>query len=204
MVLQSAELRDSAEQLRKSAEALQTQNAVLTKQTFEATYFQLVALFNGVARDMQITLTPFQDPQNEGGTFENRQCIQKLLEILNGTFLNKVARGDQNVPLSEAIDVEYSRFYEVYGHVVGHYFRTIYNVIKFVDLSLLPEQEKKFYTNLVRAQISKPELGPLFYNCVSHYGNERFLPLVLKYRLLKHLEDGVLLDPSHRNLLDGF
>lgn len=54
IVLQSKELRDSTEQLKRSAVALDAQNAVLSKQAFEATYFQMMTLLNDLVRDLHV------------------------------------------------------------------------------------------------------------------------------------------------------
>lgn len=211
IILQSKELRDSTEQLKRSAVALDAQNAVLTKQAFEATYFQMMTLLNDLVRDLHVKVDAFQFQEyaelekygiENGGNFSNRQCIEALQKILLAEYLVNVARGDYTQPAIEAIDIEYGRFYKRYGHLVGHYFRTIYNIVKFVDSSFIADEQKKFYTNLVRAQLSKYELGLLFYNCKSRYGREKFLPLVIKYRLLKHLENGVLYDADHRKFLE--
>ena len=138
----------------------------------------------------------------DGEEFDNRQCIQFLQDRLLKGYSKNVTKGNYTTSITEAIDIEYNKFYELYGHLLGHYFRTIYNIVKFVDSSALSEEQKMFYTNLVRAQLSKYELGLLFYNCLSRYGRKRFLPLIIKYRLLKHLEDAVLGDPGHRKLIE--
>ena len=82
----------------------------------------------------------------------------------------------------------YDTFYSNSDMHVGHYFRTLYNIIKYVDQSDLPsDDEKKMYTNLVRAQLSSPELELLYFNCLHPVG-EKFKPLVERYTLLKHLD----------------
>ncbi|PKO30811.1 MAG: hypothetical protein CVU36_07890 [Betaproteobacteria bacterium HGW-Betaproteobacteria-9] len=210
IVLQSKELRDSTVQLKRSAVALDAQNAVLTKQAFETTFFQMMILLNDLVRDMHVKVDYFELQEiaelekyeiESGGNFDNRQCIEALQKILLAEYLVNVTRGNYTQPAIEAIDIEYGRFYKRYGHLVGHYFRTIYNILKFVDSGFITDEQKKFYTNLVRAQLSKYELGLLFYNCLSRYGREKFLPLVVKYRLLKHLENGVLSNAEHRKLV---
>ena len=55
IVLQSAELKRSTKQLEKSASALDNQNLVLKKQSFEATFFQLIQLFNEIISQLGVT-----------------------------------------------------------------------------------------------------------------------------------------------------
>ncbi len=96
----------------------------------------------------------------------------------------------------QIIDEEYNKLYRYYQSYLGHYFRNLYNIVKFIETSEIPD--KKFYTNLVRAQLSSSELNLLFYNCLSIYGREKFKPLVEKYALLKNMEDGTLLNIRHK------
>ena len=83
-----------------------------------------------------------------------------------------------------------------------HTFGNLYNVVKFVDRSDFPRdyKTKKFYTNLIRAQLSRDELGLLFYNCLSDRG-AKFKKLVEKYALLKYLPFEVLMNKKHRDTL---
>jgi hypothetical protein len=83
---------------------------------------------------------------------------------------------------------------------VGHYFRNLYNIVKFVDRSDVAD--KQFYTNFVRAQLSSHELLLLFYNCATSLGDEKFKPLVERYAFLKHMPEALLIDHSHSNWYD--
>ena len=100
----------------------------------------------------------------------------------------------------------YSRLFNVYQAGLGHYFRTLYHVIKFVDESDALKLEnadadkknRRRYTSLVRAQLSAFELELLFYNGISPYG-EKFKPLIEKYGLLENFNTELLLSPVHEN-----
>ncbi len=211
--LQSKELRNSAKQLKKSAIALESQNSVLEKQNFEATFFQLLRLYNDIVKELHINET-VRTTAVETGTglgiglksktvkHEDRQCIEALHNKLINNHLNKVARGDILKPNQEAINEAYQEFYSEFGNLIGHYFRIIYNIIKFVDNSHIKPEQKNTYTNLLRAQLSKHELGLLLYNCLSKYGSEKMLPLVAKYKILKHIEADVMLSPDDLDMID--
>ena len=103
--------------------------------------------------------------------------------------------------MKEEINVIYEEFFAEYQPHVGPYFRHLYQVVKFVDQSdFLKEFEaKKFYTNLIRAQLSSDELGLLFYNCLSNRG-AKFKCLVEKYALFKDMSFKLLMNEEHRNL----
>ena len=91
-----------------------------------------------------------------------------------------------------------TRFFSKKNHSdLGHYFRTLYNIVKFVNDK--QPHNPKYYTNLLRSQLSTYEHLLLFYNCQSVYGKERFKPLIIEYSLLDNLAISVLLDKEHKN-----
>lgn len=206
IVLQSRELKHSAEQLKKSAIALEGQNELLTKQSFEATYFQLLQLYGSVVRGLSVTVKVPQmqpDVRVSSRSIEDRECLKHLYERFVNSNLDKVARGDHNLSREQAINVEYLSFYSRYGYVLGHYFRTLYNIVKFVDEASISEVEKKRYVNLLRAQLSRYELALMLYNMLSEKGRTDLVRLVKKYNLLKHLEPEVLEQPNDLQLFEG-
>ncbi len=82
-----------------------------------------------------------------------------------------------------------------------HYFRHLYRIIKFIDMSeVLSDNDKYNYTSIVRATLSRYELVWLYYNCLYGLGKTKFKPLIEKYALLKNLRD-VFLTIS-KNVID--
>ena len=72
-------------------------------------------------------------------------------------------------PSIELIIRIYEYFYEQYPNVLGHYFRFLYNVFKYVIGNKDTESERRKYIDLIQAQMSSDELGLLFYNALSKY-----------------------------------
>jgi hypothetical protein len=88
--------------------------------------------------------------------------------------------------------------YQLYEPELGPYFRTLYHVFKYVHgRTFLSDQEKIDYANIARAQLSRFELGLLFYNCLTDYG-AGFKPLIERYGLLKHVNRADLADLTHK------
>lgn len=85
--------------------------------------------------------------------------------------------------------------YESNSYILGHYFRILYNILKFVDESDL--LNKKHYTNIVRSQISTYEHILIFYNGLSENGAEKLKPLIEKYSFLNNMPINHLLHSSH-------
>jgi hypothetical protein len=85
---------------------------------------------------------------------------------------------------SEFIDSVYKSFFDYKETILGHYFRNLYHIVKFVNNSNI--SNKREYTNILRAQLSVQELLLLHFNCLSQYGT-KFKPLVEEYSLLKNI-----------------
>jgi hypothetical protein len=188
ILLQRAELEAQREELADTHEVLKSQrveaerqNATLLQQTFDNTFFQLLRLHNDIV--MAIDIVRKDRPDLKG-----RDCFRFFYEQLQKKFNQKTATLPNNSmkQIIARIEASYIPFYDFHEKDLGHYYRSVYNLIKFVDLSTI--NDKHFYTNLVRAQLSSFELKLLCYNCSSKFGVEKFKPLVEKYSLLKHLD----------------
>lgn len=166
--LQIRELRISARELKNSADALVNQNDTLRQQTFEATFFQLLRLHNDIVASTEIL----------NQSLKGRACFAHYLGELEGTLINEAATANLERFMSS-----YDYFYRQYQAALGHYFRLLYNIVKLVKRT--DGIDKRFYTNLVRAQLSSAELKLIFYNCLSAWGSEKFKPLVEEFALLK-------------------
>jgi hypothetical protein len=145
-------------------------------QRFEDSFFQLLKLQRDSMQSLRIT-------QPNGQEWEGSRAFRRAVHILESYF-----KDDGLVPMDE---------YELFSFVVfgfnatcasdgsdfGHYFRTLYHLIEFIDQSFI--DEKAYYVGIVRAQLSTDELTLLFYNGLSEQG-ENFKPLIEKYALLKN------------------
>lgn len=200
IILQSKELRESTEQLRLSAEAFQKQNTVLDKQQFETTFFQMLTLFNEIINSIETT-KPIPQYEDDGKgppirlpdgydadteVIKGRKCFNEFYDRLKLIY-RRDHWSPSPVAEKEIIQINelYDWFYSEHQYELGHYFRMLYNIIKFVKNSNV--SDKHFYTNIVRAQLSSQELLLLFYNALSDLGNEKFKPLIEEFALLKTL-----------------
>ncbi|TAJ52577.1 MAG: hypothetical protein EPN60_02665 [Nevskiaceae bacterium] len=175
LLIQVRELRLSTRELRNSSDALKSQHAVMARQNFESTFFQLLRLHNDIVLSIDLR-------QSGTTTVAGRDCFNQFTKVLYANMNKHGALTD-----ASKLEVAYEEFYRRYESDLGHYFRLLYNLVKFVHHSDV--ENKKFYTNLVRAQLSSGELNVLFVNCLSSKGRDRFKPLVETYALLKTLPD---------------
>lgn len=82
----------------------------------------------------------------------------------------------------------YLKIHDAFDGAMGLYYRNIYQILKFIDENdNISPQDRKLYSNYLRAQLSQHELYFLFYNCLSELGNEKFKPYLERYEFLEHL-----------------
>lgn len=166
---------------------LETAKDQFKQQTFENTFFQLLRLHNDIVESMSVF--------SSGQTWiEGRRCFREFFNILSGHILHQpVGRAPE-----EAIKQGYAQFHNQYQDQVGHYFRNLYHIMKFIEDG--KAVNPRFYAALVKAQLSSHELLLLFYDCLSDLGRKKFKPLVEQFGLLEHLPRTSLIDPNHENL----
>jgi hypothetical protein len=182
--------KSQKEELKESRKILRTQNEVMTKQQFETTFFNMINLHNQIVNQISRTY----DVSDEYGnilktrkeTKRGRECFDGFYNIFRSFHISFFGnRAVPKNPKDDFIGLVYTEFYEKRQSMLGHYFRNLYHIVKFVDNANI--KNKKEYTNILRAQLSKYELLLLYFNCLSRYGSEKFKPLVEKYSLLKNI-----------------
>lgn len=113
----------------------------------------------------------------------------------------------------EYIQKDYLDFFTTYQDSLGHYFRNLYHIFKYVYFTdLIIEEEKRVYSNIVRAQLSSDELVLLFYNAltpINLFGNKsslgypKFKYLIEHFDVLQNMSKTLLLDINHYSIFDN-
>lgn len=177
--LQRKELQLTRGEMAGQRTQMESQAATLKLQQFESTFFQLLRVHGDIVNAIDLVRT------TDNRETKGRDCFKVFCKRFDSQmFGNFGSKTD-----AEQIRRAYAAFYEHNEAEVGHYFRHLYHIIKFVDSSDV--DDKRRYTSFVRAQISSYELQLLFYNCLSEHGNLYFKPLIERYGLLKHLSTAV-------------
>lgn len=171
------------------------QRAFLEQQRFESTFFQLLTLLNQIIASIEVG---FQRLGGGNVPLSGRDAFIPMSQALEHEYSSVAAEPNPpdgaNSEQMRRIQVAYEKFYKKHDTRLGHYYRTLYHLIKYIDTSSMAN--KDFYAHLVRAQLSDPQVFLLFYNCLADVGKS-FKPLAEKYALLKHMQPSVLLDERH-------
>lgn len=203
--LQREELTETRKVLMGQQQQMELQNKTLTKQAFETTFFEWLSLHHEIVSNVSY------------GDKRGRVAFVKFKEYLTGSYLAKirtnlnkgfdadpkelVAAASREFSLNLGFDQlavrdTYDQFYKDHGNQIGHYFRNLYNFLKFVSNSSLSDREKRFYTNIMRAHLSTSELMVLFYNGLSGVGGNS-VKYYEEFALFNNLAPDQLLIPEH-------
>jgi hypothetical protein len=195
------------EELKAQIERSDLQQHSIKLQNFESSFFQLLNQQNQIVTSMRTS----------AGEIQARSCFgiwyqQKLLYTFQNEW-RKSPKTSLGISMQRSVSDEkqyaiksYDLFYKDYQHELGHYFRNLYHIFKFVNESdplksddvEIDYRNRRRYTSLARAQLSVYELCILFYNGLCSEG-EKFKPLIEKYGLLENLHNrkDILLHPTH-------
>ena len=189
--LQRKELSLQRSELRETRLEFETQNETLKKQRFENTYFQMLNLHHEIVTNLEYT--------SDYGEFKGREIFKRFLVEMTDSmqkhlFISKPHGNEEKsislTELTEKIELEYCNLFEDHFNTyLGHYFRNLYHIYKFVYFSdLISKEEKGFYASLIRAQLSEEELETSVFNAITEgYGNPNFTFLMKEYDMLKNM-----------------
>lgn len=176
------------------AEARRQQDA-LARQGFEATFFRMLSLHQEVLNSIDLILT------KPKGVVRGRDCFRTFRARLEECYRK---RTNQGKPEAQAIVEGYADFWNDHSQELGHYFRYLFNICRFVHEANVPtlpgeitEPSVKYrYMRVLRAQLSNYELVLLFYNMHTENG-EKFKLYSHEYKLLDNMPYGLAFDQSH-------
>ncbi len=137
-----------------------------------------------------------------------KEEISNLQSLSNQDIDNFISEPLTNK--EQNIKKEYENFFHRVQYNLGHYFRNLYHIFKYVHVTKLIElNEKQFYCNIVRAQLSADELVLIFYNSLTpinyfstspNLGYPNFRYLIDKYDILQNMNSRLLLDKEHMTI----
>lgn len=175
----------------------QLQHESIKQQKFESSFFQLLNLHNQNVKSMR-DVSPF------AGAVTGLDCFERWYKSFQQFQLTENVPGGGVGP-KEGTNIEkYAAFYQSHQGMLGHYFRNLYHVIKFVRTSDI--NNKRRYTTLARAQLSQYELALLYYNGLTPIPPEttnKFKALIEEFGLLENLNRDLLLKGTDGDTYDA-
>lgn len=160
------------------------QNKTLRQQRFENTFFQMLNLHRQITNEINIELRK--------SFLIGREGIKKFYLNLKSFQL----AGRDRIKIQESL-IDFKKRYIEQQNNLGHYFQNIYVILNTIHHSSI--EEKQFYINILRAQLSSYELSLLFYYGLMESNKETIKSLIEQYHLLSDLPHDILIDIDHKS-----
>ena len=193
ILLQREELQLQRQELRLTREELTRQHSTLKKQNFENTFFQMLRLHNDIVNAIDLS----RGAPGKTALTSGRDCFVVFYKRISAAYQYEISRDPKDSEIRN-IEAAYATFWKRVQSDLGHYFRYLYTIFKFIKASEI--DDKRLYTNIVRAQLSDHELLVLFYNCLYKFGVEKFKPLAEEFAIFDNLPIELLIKSEHRDL----
>lgn len=195
-------------------------------QQFETSFFQLLSFHHKIVDNLKIhyeydfggdtvgvPVTGGQDGLTGVEDTEAREFfVTAHLILTHGIVKLKDKSSNQSKELQNSLtfkqsilEENYNTFYNKHQASVGHYFRNLYHIVKYIHLSnLIEEKDKKLYIGILRAQLSSHELVLLFYNVlIKDLGYPKFNYLANRYDILQNMNGELLLECDDQKIFDS-
>lgn len=198
-------------ELEETRKVFKLQSDTMKLQQFESTFFNLLGIHQNNISDMDVTdkvlkerfrwNNAVDEEDYEKQELKGRDCFTFFSKRLKDYYTSNITRiqiKEKEFESEEDLLKEsYNSFFQYYQSDLGHYFRTLYNVFKFVNNADIGGKER--YTSMIRAQLSNEELVLLFYNGISVYG-KKFKILIEQFHVFKNLNlDSLIDNKEHKN-----
>lgn len=180
-----------SQELKEQRKEFMLMNATMAGQRFETTFFGLLSTYSEIVDSIDLVNA------ETNVTSTGRDCFRVFYTRLNKLYRKKVQAGHSE---SDAMEMAYTNFWKMHQLELGHYFRFLFNVFRFLSESSGSEETKQQYARLLRSQLSDQELLIIFYNCISPQGKE-FLKYSEEYAIFDNLPTVRLLNFKHSNLV---
>jgi hypothetical protein len=161
----------------------------VTTQQFENVFISLLGFHHEAVKSLSCKI------QGDNAIYRGRSFFNRIYQVLAAEYTNALSTRSSS---EEAAVAAYESIYKQYRQDLGHYFRNLYNILKFIDESPITNHQK--YANLLRAQLSSYELLMLFYNCLHPKGRSKFYTLASKYQIFESLPVEQLIANDHIKL----
>jgi hypothetical protein len=210
--LQRDEIQETQEIMAIQAGTAQEQTAAATQSAFESTFFGLNAILEQTRRSTSVI---YQRHLFRIGLLESTDSIPIFVETSDHPrfgvreaigveafgVVGDALKSGAWVPPKDMKDIkdpiaQYEYIYLKYLHATfGQYFRTLYLTLKLIKDKYGTTPTGIRYAQIVRAQLSTPEMVVVFANCESRLGIEKLKPLTEDFHLFDNLRPSDMPEP---------
>lgn len=150
--------------------------------SFETSFFNLLNIFH--QNELATSFNVSRD--NNAVKFDGKAAFDELYVDFKSSGMRKISLQTNERPKTLAdAKREYESFYLSHGKMLGHFFRSLYNIVNYVDSHESFDRQR--YINILVSNLNNSQLALLLFNVNSNYGSVKFRPLAKKYFLLENL-----------------
>lgn len=171
-------------------------------QTVNAAFFEMVTLHNQIVAGIAFK------QQTGGGIagFEptytdhvGRKGVHYMFETMFvPSYKGEAARNAQRQPVPLSVcdfdRVGINKLHDAFEPELGHYFRNLYRILKYVNESSLDDKGQRTLTGILRAQLSNSELAWIFYAGKSEVGEAKLKPLLEKFAMFQNMSPAMCIN----------
>ena len=194
-------IKIQVEAMKKSEELVKSQSESMILQSFENNFFQMLHMLQSIISDMDI-----KSRDGKEVIYSGRDVFYYFYERkLKPLAQSPSNTGNKPVNLEKEKQMMGFSFDELYykrQQDLGHYFRFLYSIFKYIYRGGIPADKKYVYAKILRAQLSNYELLILFYNALSKYG-ANFGFYINEYQLFDNLPLHELINVHHIYFFDS-
>lgn len=170
--------------------------AVVEKQAFENTFFNMLTLLRQSYDGIQVELGI--NHQGEVRILSGDAAVELLIRRFRDHISSRSLRSG-SMTEDEVNSAYVQSIHNESEALIGVYFRTMYNLLRLIDRSKsLNGPDRVLYGNILRAQISSNSLSIIGLNAMDAEISGDLKSYVEKYRLLRYVPDGGFKDMFKR------
>ncbi|CAI8810117.1 putative phage abortive infection protein [Pseudomonas soli] len=188
IVIQRVELKETRDELKRSADALTDQAVRAGRKNFEDVFLRLLDRLSAISSKLS---------QKTGETIIRQDYFSRVLNELNHGFMGIEREEDGEQEAQGHITQAWGDMWDRYSQDLSSYFSLLFVILDYVDGEGFNEDP---YRSLIKSSFSPDELVLIYYYCVSHRYFNKYLDSANSFDLFKDLDINRLYIPEHHLL----
>lgn len=195
-------LKSQMESAKQAEKSMEKQIRSLALQNFESNLFQMLKMHSNIINEIDISR--FDSSSATTRKIERgRDGLHAIYSKFKSRYNDRLAIDyEKEEHVKNLISMKFEDVYNEHQQDLGHYFRFLYNIFRYLDEADVDEDKKVLYSKIIRAQISNFELMLLFYSSFFPLG-VGFVKYIVKYSLLDNMPYNELVDKKHVCLFEA-
>ena len=187
--LQSKELRETRREMKSQGDQFDLQTQAMNTQIFESKFFQLMHLHGEKAKEVRY----------ERSGEKGQLAFDQLYAAELGVWHSLTVKINDEHTVDQAVSGA-GKYFQHFRGSFGAYFNNFYLILLFIDKSEV--EDKAFYANLLKAQLSSYELVHIFFYGIGKSRKHKFGWLMERYKFFNTLHLDLVIRHEYLNFYE--